>query len=78
MQVITQFLKMESLLDDSVGQSVELELERGGKSFTVQLMVSYLNFWFHVSIDIIIFLQTRMLSSGTGLALNNSKLLLGS
>lgn len=78
MQVITQFLKMESLLDDSVGQTVELELERGGKPFTVQLMVSYLNFWSHVSIDIINFLLTRMLSSGTGLALNNSKLLLGS
>lgn len=43
MQVTTQFLKMESLLDDSVGQNVELELERGGISLTVQLTVSFLN-----------------------------------
>ncbi|KAK1440631.1 hypothetical protein QVD17_06460 [Tagetes erecta] len=42
-EVITQFLKMESLLDDSVGQTVELELERGGKPFTVQLMVQDLH-----------------------------------
>ncbi|MFS7955761.1 putative PDZ domain-containing protein [Helianthus anomalus] len=44
-EVTTQFLKMESLLDDSVDQNVELELERGGKPFTVQLPVSYFNFW---------------------------------
>lgn len=45
MQVCTQFLEMEILLDDSVGQNVELELERGGKSLTVHLTVSYLNMW---------------------------------
>ncbi|KAJ0556986.1 putative htrA2 peptidase [Helianthus annuus] len=42
-EVTTQFLKMESLLDDSVGQNVELELERGGKPFTVQLPVQDLH-----------------------------------
>ncbi|XP_076917849.1 protease Do-like 7 isoform X2 [Bidens hawaiensis] len=42
-EVITQFLKMESLLDDYVGQNVELELERGGKPFTVQLTVQDLH-----------------------------------
>ncbi|KAD5960906.1 hypothetical protein E3N88_12378 [Mikania micrantha] len=42
-EVTTQFLKMESLLDDSVGQNVELELERGGKPFTVQLTVQDLH-----------------------------------
>ncbi|KAI3808476.1 hypothetical protein L1987_24427 [Smallanthus sonchifolius] len=42
-EVVTQFLKMESLLDDSVGQNVELELERGGKPFTVQLTVQDLH-----------------------------------
>ncbi|KAM0032402.1 putative PDZ domain, peptidase S1C, peptidase S1, PA clan, PDZ superfamily [Helianthus debilis subsp. tardiflorus] len=43
-EVITQFLKMEILLDDSVGQNVELEFERGGKSLTVQLVVEDLHF----------------------------------
>ncbi|KAI3726424.1 hypothetical protein L1987_66221 [Smallanthus sonchifolius] len=42
-QVITQFLKMETLLDDSVGQNVELEFERGGTSLTVQLVVEDLH-----------------------------------
>ncbi|MFS7973508.1 putative PDZ domain, peptidase S1C, peptidase S1, PA clan, PDZ superfamily [Helianthus anomalus] len=42
-EVITQFLKMEILLDDSVGQNVELEFERGGKSLTVQLVVEDLH-----------------------------------
>ncbi|KAI7758149.1 hypothetical protein M8C21_010596 [Ambrosia artemisiifolia] len=42
-EVTTQFLKMESLLDDNVGQNVELELERGGKPFTVQLTVQDLH-----------------------------------
>ncbi|KAK9061958.1 hypothetical protein SSX86_019142 [Deinandra increscens subsp. villosa] len=36
-EVTTQFLKLESLLDDSVDQTVELELERGGKLLTVKL-----------------------------------------
>lgn len=39
MQVITQFLKMETLLDDSVNQKVELQIERGGTSLTVNLTV---------------------------------------
>ena len=39
MQVITQFLKMETLLDDSVNQKVELQIERGGTSLNVNLMV---------------------------------------
>lgn len=38
--MITQFLKMETLLDDSVGQKVELQIERGGTPMTVQLLVS--------------------------------------
>ncbi|KAI3726423.1 hypothetical protein L1987_66220 [Smallanthus sonchifolius] len=42
-EVITQFLKMETLLDDSVGQNVELEFERGGTSLTVQLAVEDLH-----------------------------------
>lgn len=39
-QVTTQFLKMETLLDDSVGQNVELQFEKGGTPLTVQLKVS--------------------------------------
>ncbi|XP_024977821.1 protease Do-like 7 isoform X2 [Cynara cardunculus var. scolymus] len=42
-EVITQFLRMETSLDDSVGQNVELEFERGGRPFTVQLMVQDLH-----------------------------------
>ncbi|KAI7749040.1 hypothetical protein M8C21_009946, partial [Ambrosia artemisiifolia] len=42
-EVITQFLKMETLLDDSVGQNVELKFERGGTSLTVQLVVEDLH-----------------------------------
>lgn len=38
-QVITQFLKMETLLDDSVKQTIDLQVERGGTSFTVHLVV---------------------------------------
>ena len=41
MQVTTRFLKLETLLDDSVGQKVELQIERGGKSLTVNLVVRY-------------------------------------
>ena len=40
MQVLTQFLKMETLIDDSVGQNVKLEFERGGTPLTVELLVS--------------------------------------
>ena len=38
-QVITQFLKLETLLDDSVDQKIVLEIERGGTQLTVDLMV---------------------------------------
>lgn len=50
MQVVTQFLKLETLLDDSVGREIDLEVERGGVPITVKLQVfdnfdtSYLNF----------------------------------
>lgn len=40
-QVITQFLKMETLLDDSVDQPIELQIERGGTSLTVNLRVRF-------------------------------------
>ncbi|KAL4577571.1 hypothetical protein LXL04_013680 [Taraxacum kok-saghyz] len=42
-QVTTQFLKMETLLDDSVDQTIDLELERGGKPLTVKLTVQDLH-----------------------------------
>ncbi|KAL8123930.1 hypothetical protein AgCh_011801 [Apium graveolens] len=42
-EVITQFLKMETLLDDSVHQKVELQIERGGKSLAVVLPVEDLH-----------------------------------
>ncbi|CAN0913740.1 Protease Do-like 7 [Linum grandiflorum] len=41
--VMTQFLKLETLLDDSVGEVIELQLERGGTSFTVNLVVQDLH-----------------------------------
>ncbi|KAE9449507.1 hypothetical protein C3L33_18596, partial [Rhododendron williamsianum] len=39
--VITQFLKMETLLDDSVDRKIELQIERGGTPFTVDLTVRF-------------------------------------
>lgn len=53
-EVITQFLKMETLLDDSVNQKVELQIERGGTPLTVMLLVEDLhsitpNFFLEVS-----------------------------
>ncbi|KAJ8761730.1 hypothetical protein K2173_004539 [Erythroxylum novogranatense] len=42
-EVITQFLKLETILDDGVGQKIELEIERGGKSITLNLMVQDLH-----------------------------------
>ncbi|XP_022998710.1 protease Do-like 7 [Cucurbita maxima] len=42
-EVITQFLKMETLLDDSVKQTIDLQVERGGTSFTVHLVVQDLH-----------------------------------
>lgn len=41
LQVSTQFLKMETLLDDSVHHKVELQIERGGKPLTMNLTVRY-------------------------------------
>lgn len=40
-QVSTQFLKMENLLDDSVNHKIELQIERGGKPLSVDLTVRY-------------------------------------
>ncbi|TKY56733.1 Protease Do 7 [Spatholobus suberectus] len=42
-EVITQFLKLESLLDDSVKENVELEIERGGTSKKLVLLVQDLH-----------------------------------
>ncbi|KAL6286774.1 hypothetical protein ACE6H2_011164 [Prunus campanulata] len=42
-EVITQFLKMETLLDDSVNQKIEMQIERGGKPLTVDLAVQDLH-----------------------------------
>ncbi|KAF7136588.1 hypothetical protein RHSIM_Rhsim08G0086100 [Rhododendron simsii] len=41
--VNTQFLKLETLLDDSVGRKIELQIERGGTPLTVDLMVQDLH-----------------------------------
>ncbi|KAL6960901.1 hypothetical protein U1Q18_038667 [Sarracenia purpurea var. burkii] len=41
--VITQFLKMEELLDDSVELKIELQIERGGTRLTVDLKVQDLH-----------------------------------
>lgn len=42
-EVLTQFLKLETLLDDSVDQKIELLIERGGTSLIVNLMVQDLH-----------------------------------
>ncbi|KAE8821349.1 protease Do-like 7 [Hordeum vulgare] len=42
-EVVTQFLVMETLLDDSVGKEVNLEIERGGVPLTVKLEVEDLH-----------------------------------
>ncbi|GMI73932.1 DegP protease 7, degradation of periplasmic proteins 7 [Hibiscus trionum] len=42
-EVITQFLKLETLLDDSVDQKIELQIERGGTPMSVQLAVQDLH-----------------------------------
>ncbi|XP_050227203.1 protease Do-like 7 [Mercurialis annua] len=42
-EVTTQFLEMESLLDDSVDKKIELQIERGGMSLTVNLVVQDLH-----------------------------------
>ncbi|KAK8694381.1 hypothetical protein V6N13_071935 [Hibiscus sabdariffa] len=42
-EVITQFLKLETLLDDSVEQNIELEIERGSTPLSMRLMVQDLH-----------------------------------
>ncbi|KAK7379256.1 hypothetical protein VNO80_04711 [Phaseolus coccineus] len=42
-EVITQFLKLETLLDDSVSKNIELQIERGGTSKTLTLLVQDLH-----------------------------------
>ncbi|KAK3012578.1 hypothetical protein RJ639_009727 [Escallonia herrerae] len=42
-EVTTQFLKIETLLDDSVNQEVELQIERGGTPLTLNLTVQDLH-----------------------------------
>ncbi|KAK4393562.1 Protease Do-like 7 [Sesamum angolense] len=42
-EVTTQFQKMETLLDDNVNLKVELQIERGGKSLTMNLTVQDLH-----------------------------------
>ncbi|XP_058087702.1 protease Do-like 7 isoform X2 [Magnolia sinica] len=42
-EVITQFLKLETLLDDRVDEKIDLEIERGGTSLTVKLLVQDLH-----------------------------------
>lgn len=38
--MLTQFLNLENLLDDGVGQILELEIERGGQPLSVGVSVS--------------------------------------
>ncbi|KQK00996.1 hypothetical protein BRADI_3g53160v3 [Brachypodium distachyon] len=42
-EVVTQFLTMETLLDDSVGREIDLQIERGGAPLTVKLEVEDLH-----------------------------------
>lgn len=39
LQVITGFLNLETVLDDSVDKTLGLQIERGGSARTVNLMV---------------------------------------
>jgi hypothetical protein len=39
LQVVTQFLRLETLLDDSVGSEIDLQIERGGVPLSVKLQV---------------------------------------
>ncbi|XBH61907.1 hypothetical protein VPH35_116266 [Triticum aestivum] len=41
--IVTQFLTMESLLDESVGREINLQVERGGTPLTVKLKVGDLH-----------------------------------
>lgn len=42
-EVVTQFLKLETLLDDSIDGEIDLQIERGGSSLTVKLKVQDLH-----------------------------------
>ncbi|KAL0905742.1 hypothetical protein M5K25_024180 [Dendrobium thyrsiflorum] len=42
-EVVTQFLKLETLLDDTINGEIELQIERGGISLIVKLMVEDLH-----------------------------------
>ncbi|KAF2295391.1 hypothetical protein GH714_032735 [Hevea brasiliensis] len=42
-EVTTQFLILETLLDDSVGNEIELQIERGSTSLTINIMVQDLH-----------------------------------
>ncbi|XP_020579519.1 protease Do-like 7 [Phalaenopsis equestris] len=42
-EVVTQFLKLEALLDDKVGKEIELQIERGGVLLVVKLTVEDLH-----------------------------------
>ncbi|KAG8072094.1 hypothetical protein GUJ93_ZPchr0006g45784 [Zizania palustris] len=42
-EVVTQFLTMETLLDDSVGMGIDLQIERGGTPLAVKLEVEDLH-----------------------------------
>jgi S1-C subfamily serine protease len=42
-QLVTRFQPLEAILDDTVGRSVELQLQRGGRSYTAKLPVEDLN-----------------------------------
>ncbi|XP_061370222.1 protease Do-like 7 isoform X2 [Gastrolobium bilobum] len=42
-EVITQFLKLETILDDSVNKNIELQIERGGTSKNLTLLVQDLH-----------------------------------
>eukprot|EP00252_Welwitschia_mirabilis_P018169 TRINITY_DN40411_c0_g1_i1.p1 TRINITY_DN40411_c0_g1~~TRINITY_DN40411_c0_g1_i1.p1 ORF type:complete len:1096 (+),score=238.79 TRINITY_DN40411_c0_g1_i1:357-3644(+) len=42
-EVVTQFLMLETVLDDNVGKTIDLELERGGRPIKVTLQVQDLH-----------------------------------
>lgn len=64
MQVVTQFLKMETLLDDSVEQKIELQIERGGTPLTVNLLVNIV--LAHIEISLLFISFPSLLSLGDG------------
>ena len=70
MQVVTQFLRLETLLDDSVGREIDLQIERGGVPLTVKLQVfgnfdiSYLVF-FYCNISVALLFNVFKSSSRT-------------